>query len=109
MNNLLDLIDNFLTTIQTTKNLSDKTITAYSSDLKDFNNFLQNDFFDQNTLIRYIQHLTTERKLKDSSIKRKLIVLKMFFKYLHKHNFIDENYYELHTLSSNLRKGFPKH
>ena len=33
MNNLLDLIDNFLTTIQTTKNLSDKTITAYSSDL----------------------------------------------------------------------------
>ena len=108
MNNLLNLIDNFLTTIQTTKNLSDKTITAYSSDLKDFNNFLQNDFFDQNTLIRYIQHLTAERKLKDSSIKRKLIVLKIFFKFLHKHNFIEENYYELHTFKFKSEKKLPK-
>ena len=97
MNSLSNLIDNFLITIQATKNLSDKTITAYNSDLKDFNKFLQNQPLDKNVLIRYIQHLTTERKLKDSSIKRKLIVLKMFFKYLHKHNFIDENYYELHT------------
>ena len=108
MNNLSNFISNFLTTIQTTKNLSDKTIIAYSSDLKDFNTFLQKDFLDPNNLIRYIQHLTTERKLKDSSIKRKLIVLKMFFKYLHKHNFIEDKYYELHTFKFKSEKMLPK-
>lgn len=108
MNNLSNLIDNFLTTIQTTKNLSNKTITAYSSDLKDFNKFLQKDSLDPNTLIRYIQHLTTERKLKDSSIKRKLIVLKMFFKFLHQNNFIKENYYEIHTFKFKSEKRLPK-
>ena len=39
MKDLAVVIPTFLNTIQSTKNLSDKTITAYNSDLQDFLRF----------------------------------------------------------------------
>ena len=40
MKELSAAIESFLLTIQSTKNLSDKTITAYNSDLQDFMKFI---------------------------------------------------------------------
>ena len=68
----------FLNETQSTKNLSDKTIIAYRSDLSDFIGFVGEKPIDDSTIIEYVKHLSTERRLQGSSINRKLVVLKMF-------------------------------
>ena len=81
--------DEFIQIIQSTKNLSDKTITAYRSDLKDFQVFLQGDELDETVILKYVQVLSKERELKDNTICRKLITLKMFLGL----NFCQINYF----------------
>ena len=105
--NLL-IIKEFLNVIQSTKNLSDKTIVAYRSDLSDFCDFVKDEVYDETTILRYINHLLHERKLKDSTIKRKLIVLKMFFEYLYDQRYIEQNYYQSHTFKFKKEKRLPK-
>ena len=53
-------------------------------------------------------YLSQDRKLKDSTINRKLIVLKIFFKYLHHHAFIDQNYYQAHCFKFKKERKLPK-
>ena len=60
--------DEFIQVIQSTKNLSDKTITAYRSDLKDFQAFLQDNELDEMVILKYVQVLSKERELKDNTI-----------------------------------------
>lgn len=86
--------EDFLNEILSTKNLSDKTITAYRSDLIDFQAFIEHCQLDDAVIIRYVQHLSQTRKLSDSTIKRKLIVLKIFFEYLYTHKYIEQNHYK---------------
>lgn len=74
-------IDEFLSISQSTKNLSANTLTAYRSDLKDFYNYSSSKEFDENIIISYIQYLSHIQHLKDSSIKRKLITLKLFLSF----------------------------
>ena len=105
--NLL-IIKEFLNVVHSTKNLSDKTITAYRSDLSDFSDFVRDEVYDETTILRYVNHLLHERKLKDSTIKRKLIVLKMFFEYLYNQKYIEENYYQSHTFKFKKEKRLPK-
>ena len=105
--NLL-IIKEFLNVIQSTKNLSDKTIEAYRSDLSDFSDFVRDEVYDETTILRYVNHLLHERKIKDSTIKRKLIVLKMFFEYLYNQKYIEENYYQSHTFKFKKEKQLPK-
>lgn len=105
--NLL-IIKEFINVIQSTKNLSEKTITAYRSDLSDFSDFVRDEAYDESTLLRYVNHLLHERKLKDSTIKRKLIVLKMFFEYLYSQRYIEQNYYQSHTFKFKKEKRLPK-
>ena len=105
--NLL-IIKEFLNVIQSTKNLSDKTIIAYRSDLSDFSDFVNGKVYDDTTILRYVNHLIHERKLKDSTIKRKLIVLKMFFEYLYDQRYIEQNYYQSHTFKFKKEKRLPK-
>ncbi len=83
----------FLSVIKSTKNLSDYSITAYESDLKDFINFCKNDVNDD-VIVTYVAHLSKERHLCDTTIKRKLITLKMFFQYLYDKRIIEQNYFE---------------
>ncbi len=104
----LFLIEDFLNEIQSTKNLSDKTIIAYRSDLKAFVDFCSCEMYDETTVLKYIQQLMHERKLKDSTIKRKLIVLKMYFEYLYTHDYIDQNYYQCHKFKFKKEKQLPK-
>lgn len=78
MKDLNLIIPEFIQLVRSTKNLSEKTITAYKSDLNDFNSFLNNHTLNNESILLYIQELTINRKLKDTTVNRKLIVLKIF-------------------------------
>lgn len=99
--------------IKNTKNLSNKSIKAYYSDIFNFINFINEQdskLISSENIIKYIDSLRTIRKLKDNSIKRKIISLKIFTQYLCDYNFIDTNpfqrlkfkYKKEHTLPKTL-------
>lgn len=83
----MELTIKFINYLQTTKNLSPKTLSAYQSDLKQFlefeNNILQPD------ICAFISHLSNELNLKDTSVRRKIITLKNFYDYLLNFGFIN--------------------
>jgi integrase/recombinase XerC/integrase/recombinase XerD len=75
-------INNYLHFLKGTKNLDDKTIKAYRTDLNSFRVWLKKtDINRLNSKIveNYISELQRENRLKDSSIRRRLICLKSFF------------------------------
>ncbi|TAH58949.1 MAG: recombinase XerC [Gottschalkiaceae bacterium] len=77
--------DNYLTSLETERNLSEKSIKAYRSDLSNFINWFQENkisTIDSKGITTYIKHLQNHKHLKDSSIKRKYVTLKSYFKYL---------------------------
>ena len=79
----------FIKTIETSKNLSEKTIRAYNSDLNDYFLYYRNNkrlFFNGDIVNDYFNDLINERKLKDTTISRKIITLKQYY------NFLNENY-----------------
>ena len=102
------IITEFLGHAQSTKNLSPKTILAYSSDLHDFRKFIGEKELYKDLLLEYIYDLSQSRKLKDSTINRKLIVLKMFFAYMHSHRYIEENYFIQHDFKFKKEQRLPK-
>ena len=105
----LELIaEEFLETAQSTKNLSSKTIIAYRSDLKDFCDFSDENTLNKEIILLYVHELSQERKLKDTTINRKIIVLKMFFEYLYSQNYIESNYFKLHNFKFKKEKRLPK-
>ena len=75
-----------------TKNLSDKTKTAYRSDLKDFDLFISGSEISEERLLAYVTHLMNERRLSVSTITRKMIVIKMYLKYLNDKQYIDRDF-----------------
>lgn len=108
MKDLNLIIPEFIQLVQSTKNLSEKTIVAYTSDLNDFNSFVKNHELSNESILQYIQELTITRRLKDTTINRKLIVLKMFFEYLHSKNYIESNYFSSHQFKFKKEKRLPK-
>lgn len=105
----LNLItEDFLETVESTKNLSPKTIIAYRSDLNDFCSFLQGNILSEEIVLSYIHELSQKRNLKDTTISRKLIVLKMFFEYLYSQSYIESNYYNVHSFKYKKEKRLPK-
>ena len=102
-----DIISEFIEHVRSTKNLSPKTIIAYLSDLKDFNNYLQDGEINEYTVIKYITYLMDTRGLADSTITRKLTTIKMLFAYLYKNQHITNNYYA-NTFKFKRTKSLPK-
>lgn len=102
------IIAEFLALSQSTKNLSSKTITAYESDLRDFCNYINGNELEEKQILAYINELSHIRKLKDTTISRKIIVLKMFFEYLHSKEYIENNYFKSHTFKFKKEKHRPK-
>ncbi len=100
------LLNNFLLEIVNTKNLSHRSITAYKYDIQDFISFTENNIYtiDSNFLIQYINSLSCKRKLKDTTIRRKIISLKLFTTYLYDNNLIDNN--PFHKLKFRYKKEF---
>ena len=79
------MIKNFIEYLKSTKNLSSKTLEAYSIDLKTFmqveKNLLEPD------IRAYVLHLQS-LGLKDSSVKRKIVTLRIFYDYLYNEKII---------------------
>lgn len=76
----MDYLSKFITYLQVTKNLSDKTLFAYKSDLSQFLSYEVNVL--QPDICAFVAHLNTDLHLKDTSIRRKIITLKCFYDYL---------------------------
>lgn len=93
MENLNLYAEECLSVMKSTKNISEYSKLAYSSDLKDFISFC-NGKINKNILVEYVSYLSQERHLCDTTISRKLITLKMFFEFLYSKNVIEENYYQ---------------
>lgn len=102
------LSNEFLSVIKSTKNLSPKSIIAYGSDLNDFCNYLSNNQLHKDTVLHYTSSLFNERHLQESTIMRKLIVLKMFFQFLHQNGYIEQNYYQNYTFKFKKERKLPK-
>ncbi len=102
------VVEEFLSVIKSTKNLTDKTIAAYRSDLMDFASTTRLTPLEENTVLNYVHELSQVRHLKDSSITRKLVVLKMFFEYAHSHNYIQQNYFFSHSFKFKREKQLPR-
>lgn len=102
-------IDNFIRKTQLTKNLSRKTILAYKSDISDYLHFLNDSVSetDIDDIYSYINHLS-QRELKDTTIKRKIISLKLFYSYLYNENKISENPFFGIKFSFRQEKRLPK-
>lgn len=98
----------YLKMIQTTKNLSGKTIVAYASDLQDFCTFLGEEKIDSDTVLSYVQNLSKERELCDSTICRRLVVLKQFFRYLYQQKEIEEDFFQNHAFHFKKERRLPK-
>lgn len=108
MKNPTYVIEEFLNVIQSTKNLSKKTIRAYKSDLIDFVNYTNLYKMDEHTILHYIRDLAQIRCLKDSTIARKTIVLKMFFQYAYALKYVEQNYFLSHTFKFKKEKQLPR-
>ena len=108
MKNIDLVIEEFLSVIRSTKNLSERTMLAYRSDLTDFAARASLEELSENIILNYVQELLQVRFLKDSTIARKLTVLKMFFHYAYSHNYIQQNYFLLHSYRFKKEKQLPK-
>ncbi|RXK03603.1 tyrosine-type recombinase/integrase [Halarcobacter bivalviorum] len=106
------LIENFIFHCKYEKNLTEKTIKAYSSDfqqLKEFKNFFELDIsqVDKVLLKEYIRYLYSFN-LKPKSIKRKVAVLKAFFNYLEFEEIIEINPFRKMRISIKEDNNLPK-
>ena len=79
----------FLNHLQVTKNLTSKTLMAYKGDLTQFIS-LEKDLINPH-ICEYITYLSDELKLKDTSIRRKIVTIKNFYEYLEYQEFIDSS------------------
>ncbi len=73
------MIENFIAFLKSTKNLSDSTLRAYNTDLSLFLRFEKNLF--KPDICAYIAYLQSIN-LKDASIKRKIVSIRIFYDYL---------------------------
>jgi len=76
--------------------------------LFDFCKYADFNEFDKNIVLNYIQYLFENRKLKDSSIRRKLISLKLYFEFLTERKYIEGNYFSRHTFKFKKEMKLPK-
>ena len=76
----MQLYADFINNLKITKNLSPKTLAAYSCDLKQFSRFEQNIL--SADIRAFVAYLAADLQLKDSSGRRKIITLKNFYAFL---------------------------
>lgn len=101
-------IEEFVNYLKTEKDVSAHTIRAYSNDLKEFHSFSDKkpEGIDKLEIRSFLASLHY-RKLKKSSISRKLATIRSFYKYLHKEGYVKTNPAKL-VSSPRLPKPLPK-
>ena len=85
----MDYLSKFISYLHTTKNLSMTTLSAYTGDLHQFFTYEQ-DILNPD-ICSFVSYLTSNLKLKDTSIRRKIITLKTFYSYLTDTEVIDRS------------------
>ncbi len=101
-------IDRFIDFLKTERNVSPHTIRAYTKDLAELSLFLDQKPEDVDYLdIRSFLAALHQRKLKKSSISRKLAGIRSFFKYLHREGYVKKNPAKL-VSSPKVEKSLPK-
>ncbi len=101
-------IDQFTDFLKAEQGVSAHTLRAYSIDLNDFSSFLDKKPRDIDNLdIRSFLASLHHRKLKKSSISRKLATIRSFFKYLHREGHVKRNPARL-VSSPKVSKTLPK-
>ncbi len=84
----------FIDFISSTKNLSGKTTGCYLGDIRRYMRFIDNkkmEAFSACGVQGYVNYLRFGKGLKDSSVKRNIVSLKLFFDYLKKRGVISYN------------------
>lgn len=106
----MEIIENFINKSRSTKNLSTKTVAAYRSDLIAYSRFLNEKKLLEasiNDIYAYVNYLTC-KGLKDTTIRRKIISLKLLYSYLLQEKLIVNNpFYEI-RFSYKKEKRLPK-
>ncbi len=85
----MNYLSNFINNLMATKNLSPKTISAYQSDLNQFKSYEENIL--KPDICSFISYLKNDLRLKDTSIRRKIITLKNFYGFLMDNEVINES------------------
>ncbi|MEI7606125.1 MAG: tyrosine-type recombinase/integrase [Rhodospirillaceae bacterium] len=84
--NVQQACDEFLTHCRVSKNLSAHTLRAYAIDLQEFRNFAGDGTpvadIDRQRLRGFLRYLFDDRKLKETSVKRRLACVKVMFRWL---------------------------
>lgn len=82
------LIKEFLDFLEFEKGDSERTLIGYKRDLKQFLDFFSKSFDKilEEDVIEFAQHIS--KKLKESSILRKMSVIKSFYKFCYLNNFV---------------------
>lgn len=85
-------IDRFIDFLKVEQGVSPHTMRAYTKDLKEFSEFLDEEpkdigYLDIRSYIASLHH----RDLKKSSISRKLATIRSYFKYLHREGYVKQN------------------
>lgn len=102
----------FLRHCQSAISLSEHTLRAYRGDLRDVEQFLGSRKcvanIGKDDLRQYIHHLRDERKLKETTIKRRIACIKLFFKWLVLELIIDTNPFDSLNERIRLPKRLPR-
>lgn len=104
----MNTIEAFITAVSATKNLSEKTIRAYRSDLSQFSGYAGSKYSaDKNVIYGFVEKLKKSGN-KDTTIKRKLVTLKLFHTYLLQEKLIKYNPFREINFSFKQEKRLPK-
>lgn len=106
----MNIIKNFIIKTQSTKNLSTKTITAYYADLTAFCKYVEPrtlPLVDIDVICRYISELKM-KGCKDSTVKRKIVSLKLLFEYMYREKLIPKNPFFENKFTFKQEKRLPK-
>ena len=104
----MNYINQLITQLKITKNLQEQTLKAYSSDITNFLNYINKETIEQIDILNYINYLFDKKKLKDRSIKRKIISLKIYFNFLEDNSIIKTNPFTKLKFKFKQEKKLPK-
>ena len=101
-------IEQFCSSLKVERDVSLHTLRAYTKDLEDFSSFTDKKLSSINNLdIRDFLASLHHKKLKKSSIARKLATIRSFFKFLHRENIVKKNPAKL-VSSPRVQKTLPR-
>jgi integrase/recombinase XerD len=91
MGNICDRISDFIEHCQNSKNLNEKTIKAYHTDLEQYSGFSESEL-SKDRIKPYITHLN--KTYKPKTVRRKIATLKAFVRFLFFEEMIETNPFE---------------